>query len=619
MEYKALAQDILNRVGGKENIVSLVHCATRLRFKLKDNGKADAEGLKANPGVIMVVESGGQFQVVIGNHVHDVWQAVRQEAGLSDDSEPTAESVEKGSLLGQIIDVVSGIFTPFIGVLAASGILKGMLALAVVCGWLTPQQGTYKIWFATSDALFFFFPLFLGYTAGKKFGGNPFVSMVIGGALTHPLMIQAFEASQAPGAAVEHFLGIPVTFINYSSSVIPIILASWVCCWLERKSNALLPSSMKNFFTPAICLAVVVPLTFLLIGPLATWLSHLLAQGYQIIYAVAPWLAGAAMGALWQVCVIFGLHWGLIPLMINNLTVLGHDSMLPMLLPAVMGQVGAVLGILLKTRDARQKVLAGSAFSAGIFGITEPAIYGLTLPLRRPFIFGCVAGAIGGAIVGFSNAHVYSFGFGNIFTVAQMIPPQGLDSTVWGGVVGIFAALIISCGLTFFAGLPRASAAPGAVAVAPVSANDILAPMSGSVIALDQVPDSTFASGLLGRGVAIIPAVGKVIAPFPGEVASLFQTKHAIGLQSDSGIELLIHVGIDTVKLDGVPFTAHVKEGDRVQAGDLLIEFDRQAILDAGYDLATPIIISNSDDYREIDTVAPSAVEAGQPLLSVSH
>lgn len=619
MEYKALAQDILNRVGGKENIVSLVHCATRLRFKLKDNGKADAEGLKANPGVIMVVESGGQFQVVIGNHVHDVWQAVRQEAGLSDDSEPTAESVEKGSLLGQIIDVVSGIFTPFIGVLAASGILKGMLALAVVCGWLTPQQGTYKIWFAASDALFFFFPLFLGYTAGKKFGGNPFVSMVIGGALTHPLMIQAFEASQAPGAAVEHFLGIPVTFINYSSSVIPIILASWVCCWLERKSNALLPSSMKNFFTPAICLAVVVPLTFLLIGPLATWLSHLLAQGYQIIYAVAPWLAGAAMGALWQVCVIFGLHWGLIPLMINNLTVLGHDSMLPMLLPAVMGQVGAVLGILLKTRDARQKVLAGSAFSAGIFGITEPAIYGLTLPLRRPFIFGCVAGAIGGAIVGFSNAHVYSFGFGNIFTVAQMIPPQGLDSTVWGGVVGIFAALIISCGLTFFAGLPRASAAPGAVAVAPVSANDILAPLSGSVIALDQVPDSTFASGLLGKGVAIIPAVGKVIAPFPGEVASLFQTKHAIGLQSDSGIELLIHVGIDTVKLDGVPFTAHVKEGDRVQAGDLLIEFDRQAILDAGYDLATPIIISNSDDYREIDTVAPSAVEAGQPLLSVSH
>lgn len=305
MEYKALAQDILNRVGGKENIVSLVHCATRLRFKLKDNGKADAEGLKANPGVIMVVESGGQFQVVIGNHVHDVWLAVRQEAGLSDDSEPVAgEKAAKGSVLSQLIDIISGIFTPFIGVMAATGLLKGLLALAVTCGWLTPEQGTYKIWFAASDALFFFFPLFLGYTAGKKFGGNPFISMVIGGALTHPLMIQAFEASQAPGAAVEHFLGIPVTFINYSSSVIPIILASWVCCWLERKSNALLPSSMKNFFTPAICLAVVVPLTFLVIGPVATWLSHLLANGYQFIYAFAPWLAGAVLGAMWQVCVI---------------------------------------------------------------------------------------------------------------------------------------------------------------------------------------------------------------------------------------------------------------------------------------------------------------------------
>ena len=617
MEYKALAQDILSRVGGKENIVSLVHCATRLRFKLKENKKADAEGLKTNPGVIMVVESGGQFQVVIGNHVHDVWQAVRNEAGLTDDSEPVADTGEKTSVLGQVIDVVSAIFTPFIGVLAASGILKGLLALAVVCGWLVPQQATYKIWFAASDALFFFFPLFLGYTAGKKFGGNPFITMVIGGALTHPLMIQAFEGADLPGAEASYFLGIPVTFINYSSSVIPIILASWLSCWLERKGNALLPSAMKNFFTPLICLVVVVPLTFLAIGPVATWLSQLLAHGYQIIYTVAPWLAGAAMGALWQVCVIFGLHWGLIPLMINNLTVLGQDSMLPMLLPAVMGQVGAALGIFLRTRDTRQKVLAGSAVSAGIFGITEPAIYGLNLPLRRPFIFGCVAGAIGGAIVGLSDSHVYSFGFANIFTLAQMIPPQGIDATVWGGVVGIVAALVISCVLTFVAGLPGNRTEPAGVPIGPVAENAILAPMSGTALALDQVPDSTFASGLLGQGVAIIPAVGKVIAPFSGEVASLFQTKHAIGLLSDSGIELLIHVGIDTVKLDGAPFTAHVKEGDRVKAGDLLLEFDRQAILDAGYDLATPIIISNSDDYRSVEIVSTSVVDAGQPLLSV--
>ncbi|WP_208442943.1 PTS beta-glucoside transporter subunit IIABC [Pantoea agglomerans] len=619
MEYHTLAQDILSHIGGRENIVSLVHCATRLRFKLKDNHKADAEGLKKNPGVIMVVESGGQFQVVIGNHVHDVWLAVRTEAGLTDEpSSVKEEDAVAGNLLSRLIDIVSGIFTPFIGVLAASGILKGLLALAVVCGWLSVQSGTYKIWFAASDALFFFFPLVLGYTAGKKFGGNPFITMVIGGALTHPTMIAAFNASQQSVAITDAFLGIPVTWFNYSASVIPIILAAWVSCWLEKQSSRRLPASMKNFFAPLICLSVTVPLTFLVIGPLATGLSQILANGYQWIYALAPWLAGAALGALWQVCVIFGLHWGLVPLMINNLAVLGHDSMLPMLLPAVMGQVGAALGVFLRSRDARQKMLAGSSVTAGIFGITEPAVYGVNLPLRRPFIFGCVAGAIGGAIVGFSSTHVYSFGFANIFTIAQMIPSGGVDSTLWGGIAGTLLALVLGCGMTLVAGMPRKST-PDAVSPVIPGEDDILSPMTGTVLALDQIPDPTFASGLLGQGAAIIPSDNKVIAPFAGEVASLFQTRHAIGLLSHSGVELLIHVGIDTVRLGGKPFTAHVKVGDTFSAGDLLLEFDRQAILEAGYDLATPIIITNSDEYPEVMTVAGTAVTAGTPLLSVTR
>lgn len=619
MEYHTLAQDILSHIGGRENIVSLVHCATRLRFKLKDNHKADAEGLKKNPGVIMVVESGGQFQVVIGNHVHDVWQAVRSEAGLADELSAATEGEKTGgNVFNHLIDIVSGIFTPFIGILAASGILKGLLALAVVCGWLSVESGTHKIWFAASDALFFFFPLVLGYTAGKKFGGNPFITMVIGGALTHPTMIAAFNASQQSGEMTDAFLGIPVTWFNYSASVIPIILAAWVSCWLEKQSSRRLPASMKNFFAPLICLSVTVPLTFLVIGPLATGLSQILANGYQWIYALAPWLAGAALGALWQVCVIFGLHWGLVPLMINNLAVLGHDSMLPMLLPAVMGQVGAALGVFLRSRDARQKMLAGSSVTAGIFGITEPAVYGVNLPLRRPFIFGCVAGAIGGAIVGFSSTHVYSFGFANIFTIAQMIPPGGVDSTLWGGIAGTLLGLILGCGMTLVAGMPRNTAPDAALPITP-GEDDILSPMTGTVLGLSQIPDPTFASGLLGQGVAIIPSDNKVIAPFAGEVASLFQTRHAIGLLSHSGIELLIHVGIDTVRLDGKPFTAHVQVGDAFRAGDLLLEFDRQAILDAGYDLATPIIITNSDEYPEVMTVAGTAVTAGTPLLSVTR
>ncbi|EGT5683522.1 PTS beta-glucoside transporter subunit IIABC [Cronobacter turicensis] len=614
MDYQALAQDILARVGGKENISSVIHCATRLRFRLKDNGKADAQGLKAHPGVIMVVESGGQFQVVIGNHVHDVWLAVCREAGIAEDATPAADEAPSGSLLARLIDIVSGIFTPFIGVLAASGILKGFLAIAVVCGWLNTSNATYKIWFAASDALFFFFPLVLGYTAGKKFGGNPFITMTIGGALTHPTMIAAFQASQQAGALTETFLGVPVIWFNYSASVIPIIFAAWVSCWLEKQGNRLLPAAVKNFFTPLLCLGVTVPLTFLIIGPVATWLSQMLANGYQFIYAFAPWLAGAAAGALWQVCVIFGLHWGLVPLMVNNLAVLGQDSLLPMLLPAIMGQVGAALAIFLRSRDARQKTLAGSSVTAGIFGITEPAVYGVNLPLRRPFIFGCVAGAVGGAIVGFSHSHVYSFGFASAFTLAQMIPPGGVDATLWGGVLGTLTALVLACGLTLVAGLPgRTEEAASASEDAPQNA--ALAPLSGTVLALADVPDPTFASGLLGAGAAIIPSDNQVRAPFAGSVASLFERRHAIGLQGDNGMELLIHVGIDTVKLEGKLFTAHVRVGDRVQPGDVLITFDRQAILDAGYDLTTPIIISNSDSYRAVTTVAATAVSAGMPLL----
>ncbi|WBM69494.1 PTS beta-glucoside transporter subunit IIABC [Buttiauxella sp. WJP83] len=619
MGYQEVARDILTHVGGRENIASLVHCATRLRFKLKDAKQADAQALKKNPGVIMVVESGGQFQVVIGNHVHDVYNAVRAEAGITDDSEqPSHGSTEKINILSRLIDLVSAVFTPFIGVMAASGILKGLLAMAVVFGWLSTDTGTYKLWFAASDALFYFFPLALGYTAGKKFGGNPFITMAIGGALTHPVVMQAFDAANQAGAVTENFLGIPITFINYSSSVIPILFASWVSCWIEKGSNKVLPSAIRNFFTPLFCLAITVPLTFLLIGPAATWLSQLLAHGYEAIYAFAPWLAGGVMGAIWQVCVIFGLHWGMVPLMINNLSVFGHDTLLPLLLPAIMGQVGACLGIFLRTRDTRLKMLAGSAVSAGIFGITEPAVYGVTLPHRRPFIFGCIAGGIGGAIVGFSHSNVYSFGFANIFTLAQMIPPGGVDASVWGAVIGTVLALVIACALTWVAGLPRTET--DAPVIAQVTENDILSPMSGTVLAMDQVPDSTFASGLLGDGAAIIPRTGKVIAPFSGEVASLFQTRHAIGLLSDSGIEMLIHIGIDTVKLDGQFFTAHVKVGDKIKPGDLLIEFDRQAILDAGYDLATPVIISNSDEYRAVTRMTNDhSIDSGAPFLTVSR
>ncbi|PRD13508.1 PTS beta-glucoside transporter subunit IIABC [Pantoea coffeiphila] len=623
MKYQALSEEILQGVGGKANISSVIHCATRLRFKLKDSSKADTARLKNNPGVIMVVESGGQYQVVIGNHVSDVHQALLSVAGLGDGSSDGSDE-QKGSLFARLTDVISGIFTPFIGVMAASGILKGLLSLALALNLISEDAGLYKILFVASDALFYFLPVVLGYCAGKKFGGNAFTTMVIGAALVHPLMLVAFNAEQG-GAAPLHVFGVPVILINYSSSVIPIIFAAWLSCLVERTVHSRLPGAIRNFTTPLLCLVITIPLTFMVIGPAATWLSHLLADGYLAIYQFSPTFAGAFMGAFWQVCVIFGLHWSLVPIMINNLSVIGSDTLLPLLMPAVLGQAGATLGVMLRTRDAKTKGIAASAFSASLFGITEPAVYGITLPNRRPFIFGCIGGALGAAVLGFWHTTSYSFGMPSIFTFSQVVPKTGFDASVMASFAGAIIALVFAAVATWLFGLPAAKAeeapapAPQAVVNPDLLAKtQIASPMTGAVVQLELVPDETFASGLLGKGVGIQPTVGRVLSPVNGTVASLFRTRHAIGLEADNGAEVLIHVGIDTVKLDGLHFTAHVSQDDRVSVGDLLLEFDIDAIRAAGYDLTTPVLVSNSDDYIDVLVASQqSEVTAGDPLLAL--
>lgn len=627
MKYQVLSEEILQGVGGKENINSVMHCATRLRFKLKDSRKANTAALKANAGVIMVVESGGQYQVVIGNHVSEVYQDLLTTAGLGEGSHNDNTGNDKGSLFARFIDIVSGIFTPFVGIMAASGILKGLLSLALACGLTTEATGTYITLSAAADAVFYFLPILLGFSAGKKFGGNAFTTMIIGAALVHPMMMAAFTASQA-GTPPLHFFGIPMILINYSSSVIPIIFAAWFSCLIERVVHNRLPGAIRNFTTPLICLAVVVPVTFMLIGPVATWISELLAAGYLHAYSFSPTFAGAFMGAFWQVCVIFGLHWGLVPIMLNNLAVHGADTLLPLLMPAVLGQAGATLGVLLRTRDVKLKGIAASAFSASLFGITEPAVYGVTLPNRRPFIFGCIGGALGAAVLGFYHTTSYSFGLPSVFTFSQVVPKTGFDASVVAAIAGALIAFIFAAITTSLFGLPAAKAAAESdtAPAAPMAVinpdllhkNTLVSPMSGAVIALDQVADETFASGLLGKGIGIQPSVGRVVSPVNGTVASLFRTRHAIGLEAEDGSEVLIHVGIDTVKLDGLHFTAHVSQDDKVRVGDLLLEFDIPAIRAAGYDLTTPVLISNSDDY--IDVLAASQqseVAAGEPLLTL--
>lgn len=646
MKYKELAAEILTGVGGVDNIRSVIHCATRLRFKLKDKSKANTPELKNNPGIIMVVESAGQYQVVIGNQVGDVYKQLIADNPSLENNNDSEESNDKDNIFSRLIDIISGIFTPFVGVMAASGIFKGLLALFTALKYLNTDSVTYEILFSASDSLFYFLPIILGYTACKKFGGNPFMGMAIGGALIHPLMITAFNASSLPGAVEPHFFGIPVIFINYSSSVIPIIFSAWVACLLEKACNKVMPMAVRNFITPFICLVITVPLTFLLIGPAATWLSELLAGFYQLVYGFNSMLAGILMGAVWQVCVIFGLHWGFIPLMFNNFSISGYDTLLPLLIPPVFGQVGATLGILLRTKDVKLKGIAASAFSAGIFGITEPAVYGVTLPNRRAFIFGCIGGALGAGITGFYHTAAYSFGMANIFTLIQVIPPSGINATVIAAIAGTFVSFLFASIATYLFALKWDSSKVASPVVnspevtssiatdtvlsteiAPVKAvqstanssfssdsgaeiHELVAcPIEGQLIALKEVIDPTFASGLLGKGIAILPEKGRVVSPVNGTVASLFSTHHAIGLESESGAEVLIHVGIDTVKLNGLHFTPHVRVGDVVSQGQLLLEFDIKAIADAGYSLVTPVLITNSDEYID---VLPSIEPQGQ-------
>lgn len=618
---KELARKIVAGVGGQDNIISLVHCATLLRFKLKDQDKTQAETLKSTAGIIMVVESGGQFQVVIGNHVADVFSAVKSITGGRQSE--TQQGKTKDNFFNQFIDTISGIFTPFIGLMAATGILKGMLALALTCQWTTENSGTYLLLFSASDALFYFFPIILGYTAGKKFGGNPFITMVIGGALTHPLVLRAFEHAQNPDAAVLHFLGIPITFINYTSSVIPVIFSAWVCCFLEKKFNAWLPAAIKNFLTPLLCLVIITPLTFLAVGPLSMGLSELLALAYQYLYSASPWLAGGVMGGMWQIFVMFGLHWGLVPLIINNFSVLGYDTMMPLLLPAVLAQAGAAMGVFLCERDAQKRVVAGSAALTGLFGITEPAVYGVNLPRKYPFAIACLSGAVGGVVTGLAQTKMYSFGMPSIFTFMQTIPPAGIDSTVWASVIGCAIAVGFSFTGTmafhFFKKEPEAAATPAI----PLAGNQglkeisVYAPITGTLKPLSETADATFASGLLGKGIAILPTEGKVLSPVKGRIASLFETRHAIGIQSDEGIEVLIHVGIDTIKLKGQYFQAHVQVGDQVDVGALLLTFDIPAITAAGFDLTTPVLVSNSDEFTDVLVVGYEPVKATDRVLTI--
>ncbi|WP_149427490.1 beta-glucoside-specific PTS transporter subunit IIABC [Exiguobacterium acetylicum] len=594
MKYDQLAKAIIESVGGEQNVSSLVHCATRLRFVLKDKAKADKLKLEKLEGVIAVKESGGQFQVVVGNTVPEVYQAIGKQTKLMEESTDTSETSEKGNIFGRAIDVISSIFTPLLGVMAGAGILKGLLAIATNAGWLVPTETTYIILNATADSLFYFLPILLAVTSARKFGANQFVAMTVAGALIYPTIIQL-----KADAVATTFFGIPVTMMSYTSTVIPIILAVWVMSYVEKFFNRYVHESVKNFVTPLIALVTIVPLTLIVFGPIGVTSGDLIAAFILKVLAFNPILAGAFIAGVWQILVIFGIHWGVVPIFINNIATKGYDYIKPATAPAIFAQAGASFGVMLRSKNKKLKTLAGSTGITALFGITEPAVYGVTLRLKRPFIAAVISAAVGGGIVGHFGSVAVASGPPGLLTLPVFIGDS--MTAFYGLLIGVGVSFFLSMVLTYILGFEDDPIEKEVEKnIRPSTEMTIPSPVSGQIVSLEKVSDSVFASGAMGKGFAVVPTEGKVIAPVSGQVTAIFASKHAIGIRSEDGMEILIHVGIDTVRLDGTHFELHVTQDQKIEPGDVLITFDMESIQAEGYDIITPVIFTNLSEERQI-------------------
>ncbi|CCY87101.1 pTS system beta-glucoside-specific IIABC component [Clostridium sp. CAG:149] len=637
-KYQELAADIVRNVGGRENVAGLVHCITRLRFTLKDESLANDDVLKGMSGVVTVMKSGGQYQVVIGNHVAEVYEDVLPLLDLREDgdvNQADGSGAGKKRLLDRAIDVVSGIFQPILGIMAACGMLKGFNTLFEALGFYTETSGIYMVINAAGDALFNFLPLFLGYTAAKKFHSKPMLGLAVGAAMCYPsiqlgsleaggtALYTLFEGTMFASPVYLTFLGIPVIAANYTGTVIPVILAVWFASKCEKLFNRIVPDLVKFFFVPMLTLLVTLPVTLLLLGPAATFGSMLISEFTLAIRDFSPLVAGAVVGFTWQILVIFGLHWGFIPVYINNVMTLGYDNVMMPFFACTFATSAVVLAIFFKTRDKKLKEMAIPNFISGIFGVTEPAIYGILLPLKKPFVISCIAGGIGGAFYGHFNFRKFILGGMGIFELPNMMNPDG----TMGNIIVAFAGIAISMAVGFVLTMmfyrdekekvQKLAEDTESLSEKVEEEITVYSPLKGTVIPLDQVEDEAFSSGVLGKGAAVIPEEGVLWAPADGTISAMFPTGHAIGMVTESGAEVLMHVGMDTVKLNGEGFKPLIKAGDQVRKGQPLLEFDMKLIQETGYSLVTPVLVTNYMQYGEIRTLKTGAADRGEALLSV--
>lgn len=625
-KYEELAKNIVKEVGGKENVNSLTNCITRLRFKLKDESKANTEVLKNMDGVVTVMQSGGQYQVVIGNHVPDVRADVDSILGVLEES---ANSGPKGNLFDQFVDIISSIFQPILAPLSAAGMLKGIAAiLSFSLGAEFAQTSTYAVFNAMGDGLFLFLPIFIGYTAMKKFGGSPFVGMMIASSLVYTGFLDGSAAAVFAEAGGLNFFGIPfsIPLAGYGSTVMPIIASTAFAAFLEKQLRKIIPDVVKLFLVPFFVALITVPLTFIVIGPIMNVVSDGLGAGLLAIQAFNPIIYGAILGFSWQILVMFGMHWALIPFVIIALSQGEPTALLSASGSVSFAQTGAVLAVMLKTKNAKLKELSIPAFISGIFGVTEPAIYGVTLPKKKPFWASCIVGGVLGAVTMGLGIQSYQLAGLGIFRYTAMISPDGDMKLAIYGMILDAIAIVAGFALVWMIGFdddePTVSLnveeAKKQVSGQgkKISKEEILSPVAGKILPLSKAKDPVFSEGVVGRGIVVEATEGNVYAPFNGTVMTVFPTKHAIGLISDNGMELLIHIGVDTVQLEGKYFETFIEEGQKITIGQKLVTFDIEKIEEAGYSSQVLVINTNTLDYADIIMTDDKNTKPGNLLLT---
>ncbi|WP_458123597.1 beta-glucoside-specific PTS transporter subunit IIABC [Paenibacillus sp. Z3-2] len=631
MDTQQLSKDILKLVGGEENIDQVTHCMTRLRFNLNDNKKADKATLKNTPGVMGVMENGGQFQVIIGNDVPIVYNALVGNMSKSPNADNATSSASTGEKkkrnpVSALFDFISGIFTPILPAITGAGMIKGIVAILVALGWLSDTSSTYIILSAIGDGAFYFLPIILAISAARKLGSN----MYIGAALAAGIMHPTITALLAEGDST--FAGIKVIAATYSSTVIPIILAIWIASYVEKAVDRVTHASLKLLVVPTVTLLIMVPLTLMTVGPLGTVLGNGLSGGISWLFDNMSIFASILIGGTMSLLIITGMHYALLPIVVGSMTTLGYDFIIPLMFAANLAQGGAAFGVGLRSRNSKTKSLAYSTGLTAVMGITEPAMYGINMKFKKPFIAALIGGAIAGGFMGIFNVKSYVItGLAGLPSVAAFISPaiSTLLYALAGGLIAIVAAAVLTYILGFqeenatepaapAAAEPAKSAATTSVVTEEAKAQDeqVFSPITGEVKPLSEVPDPAFSEEIMGKGFAIQPSEGRVVSPINGTVFSLSKSGHAIGLVSDTGAEMLIHIGIDTVKLKGQFFSPKVQAGAKVTVGDVLMEFDREQIEQAGYTTITPVIITNMHQYETIESAGRTTIKEKDLLFT---